>query len=202
MLYNIKKADHKITSPYDKAWNSAEIAKIDSVNWKAYPYKPNTTGRVLYSDYGIHVQLITDEQPLLARYTEQNSDVYRDSCMELFISPNEGDKRYLNFEFNPFGTMYLAVRTSRNDCEHPKKNREYFEVQSYVDSEKWLLQFTIPFEFIDGIFGGHTKTMRANMFKCGEDGQYEHYVSFCPIGSQEIDFHKSEFFGKFVLCDN
>ena len=80
MLYNIKKADHKITSPYDKAWNSAEIAKIDNVNWKDYPYKPNTTGRVLYSDYGIHVQLITDEQPLLARYTEQNSDVYRDSC--------------------------------------------------------------------------------------------------------------------------
>lgn len=200
-MYHIKKAEKRITSTDDEAWKEAEIAEIDKVNWEQYPFKPNTTGRMLYSDYGIHVQMQTDEQPLLARFTAQNSTVYRDSCMELFISPNMEDKRYLNFEFNPFGTMYLAIRTSRYDCVHPNRNRDYFEVQSYVDDNKWLLQFTIPFEFIDEMFGMHTGIMHANMFKCGEDGQYEHYVSYSRINSPEIDFHKSEFFAEFVLED-
>lgn len=200
-VYHIKRASKRITSMLDKEWEKAEIAYIDKVNWKEYPNIPNTTGRILHSDYGLHVLMQTDEQPLLARYTAQNSEVCCDSCMELFISPNCDDKRYLNFEFNPFGTMYLGVRTSRFDCEFPKESKEYFEVQSFVDEKRWMLQFTIPFEFIDKIFGKHTNNMRANMYKCTEDGQVEHYASLFRIDTPEADFHRPEFFGEFILCD-
>lgn len=201
MIYQVKNADKKITSVLDKTWEKAEIAHINKVNWNNYPYIPNTTAKILHSYYGIHVLMQTDEHPLLARYTSQNSTVYRDSCMEMFISPNFEDKRYLNFEFNPFGTMYLAIRTSRYNCEYPKKSKEYFEGQSLVDEEKWLLQFTIPFKFIDEIFGKHTSYMRANMFKCSEDGAIRHYASLFPINTPEPDFHRPEFFGEFILCN-
>lgn len=201
MVYHIRKSAKRITSMFDEEWKKAEIVHIDKINWINYSYIPHTTGRIMHSDYGIHVLMQTDEKPLLARFTDQNSSVCRDSCMELFICPNEEDKRYINFEFNPFGTMYLAVRTSRFDSEHPKENREYFEVQSLVDEEKWILQFTIPFEFIDKIFGRHTRNMRANMYKCTEEGNCEHYVSLFPVNTPMPDFHRPEFFGDFILCD-
>lgn len=198
-MYSIKKTADRITSLGDAAWNDAEIAEIKHENWLKCSEKINTTGRLLYSDYGIHIRMETDEKPLLARQTAQNSDVYRDSCMELFIRPNESDKRYLNFEFNPFGTMYLAIRTSSYDGEHPQKNREYFEVKSCVNEEKWVLQFTIPFEFIDEAFGTYTDTMYANLFKCGDETPHEHYISYSPVNSEVMDFHQSEFFAKFIL---
>ena len=198
-MYIIKKVSQKITSIDDEAWNKANIAEVNIKNWEQYDYIPNTIARILYSDYGIHVQMQTDEKPLLARYTEQNKPVNTDSCMEFFIRPNQNDDRYLNFEFNAFGTMFLAVRTNRFDPEHPDKNKEYFEVKSYVDDKKWIHQFTIPFEFIDDIYGFHTKKMYGNLYKCGDETEREHYASYYPLDPNIVDFHKSEYFGEFVL---
>lgn len=198
-MYIIKKTDNKITSVFDKEWDKAQTADICINNWKQFDYVPKTEGRLLYNDYGIYVRLSTDEKPLLARHTKQNSPVCTDSCMEFFVRPNENDPRYMNFEFNPFGTMYLAVRTSRFDPVHPTEDKKYFEVQSYVDDNVWIHQFVIPFEFIDKIYGGHTKTMFANLYKCGEHTQKEHYLSYLPLHPQQVDFHRSEYFGEFVL---
>ena len=70
---------------------------------------------------------------------------------------------------------------------------------SYVNKEKWVLQFTIPFEFIDEAFGTHTDTMYANLFKCGDETPHEHYISYSPVNSEVMDFHQSKFFAKFIL---
>lgn len=151
-MYIIKKTKNNIKCIYDTVWDSANVANINKINWIEYGCVPETSAKLLYNDYGIYVQLQTDEKPLLARYTDQNDEVCNDSCMEFFFRPNENDPRYFNFEFNPFGTMYFAVRTSRWDPMHPAKDKEYFNVKSYVDDKRWILQFCIPFEFIDEIF--------------------------------------------------
>ncbi len=180
-------------------WEDAQVANISINNWKQFCYCPKTTGRLLYNDYGIYVRLETEEKPLLARKTEQNSPVCTDSCMEIFIRPNENDPRYMNFEFNPFGTMYLAVRTSRADPVYPAEDKNYFQVESRVDEKSWVLQFVIPFEFIHKIYGSHTNRMFANLYKCGEDTEKEHYLSYLPLHPEQVDFHRSEYFGEFIL---
>ena len=198
-MYIIKKSEHSITSIDDKIWEIANIANIDKVNWEEFGVIPKTTGKLLYDDYGIYVRLETDEKPLLARYSNQNDKVCCDSCMEFFFRPNENDPRYLNFEFNAFGTMYLAVRTSRKDPIYPDKDKNYFDVKSFVDDKKWVLQFCIPFEFIDGIFGGHTNTMYGNLYKCGDETMTPHYATYYPISTEKPDYHRPEFFAEFVL---
>ncbi len=198
-MYVIKKTESNLNCINDIAWESANVANIDTINWKEYGCIPKTCAKLLYNDYGIYVKLETDEKPLLARHTKQNDSVCCDSCMEFFFRPNENDPRYFNFEFNPFGTMYLAVRTSRFDPVHPAEDKEYFNVKSYVDDKSWTLQFCIPFEFIDGIFGTHTKTVYGNLYKCGEDTLTPHYATYYPILKEEPDFHRPEFFGKFIL---
>lgn len=198
-MYIIKKIDNGIELIDDKAWELAQVAPVTYQNWKQFEYVPNTFARLLYNDYGIYVQLTTDEKPLLARFTNQNDMVCTDSCMEFFVRPNTNDKRYLNFEFNPFGTMYFAIRTTRFDPEYPAEDKNYFNVQSKVDADKWTLQFVIPFEFIDRVFGSHTKTMYGNLYKCGEETVKEHYASYYPVDPLRIDFQLSEYFGEFVL---
>ncbi|MBQ4631510.1 MAG: carbohydrate-binding family 9-like protein [Clostridia bacterium] len=196
-MYIIKKADHKIECMCDKAWGNANVADVCIKNWAQFEYAPVTKAKILYSDYGIHVQMESDEDPILARYTDQNSSVCADSCMEFFFSPNADDKRYFNFEFNPFGTMYCGVRTSRYDPEYPTEDKKYFEVKTYVDDKTWKLQFCVPFEIIDRIFGKHSDVFKGNLYKCAEESGKEHYLSFYPLDPEQVDFHRPEFFGEF-----
>ncbi len=196
-MYIIKKADYKITNIEDKAWESANVAKVEQVNWKEFDCYPKMETRILYSDFGIHIKLTTDEKNLVASQREQNSPVSDDSCMEFFFRPNENDPHYFNFEFNPFGTMYMAVRTSRYDSYHPAEDKKYFGVVSEVGADEWSVMFSVPFEIIDRELGGHTKKMYGNIQKCG--GEKNHYLSYYPIGTEKPDFHRSEYFGPFEL---
>lgn len=198
-MYIIRKIKNNISCIDDKIWNIANVANIDKINWSEFGCIPKTTAKLLYNDYGIYVQIETDEKPLLARYCKQNDKVCDDSCMEFFFRPNENDPRYLNFEFNPFGTMFFAVRTSRYDPIYPDKDKKYFNVKSYVDDKGWVLQFCIPFELIGEIFSSHTKTMYGNLYKCGDETSKIHYATYYPITIKEPDYHRPEFFGEFVL---
>lgn len=196
-MYKIRKTAAGITDIHDKAWDTAEKAVVALINWKEYTYKPEMTVRILYSEHGLHIKLTTDDDPIVARKRRQNEQVCEDSCMEFFFRPNEEDPHYFNFEFNPFGTMYMSVRTSRSDFYYPAEDKKYFGVRSEVGEKEWSLIFTVPFEFIDRELGGHTKRMYGNLYKCG--GDKKHYLSYYPINTESPDFHRPEFFGEFEL---
>ncbi|MBR4890623.1 MAG: carbohydrate-binding family 9-like protein [Clostridia bacterium] len=198
-MYIIKKTENNISCINDKAWDLASVASLDKINWPEFPCSYKTTAKLLYNENGIYVRLETDEKPLLARFSNQNDTICCDSCMEFFVRPNENDPRYINFEFNPFGTMYMSVRTSRFDPVFPDKDKKYFNVKSYVDDKKWVLQFCIPFEFIDEIFGSHTKKIYGNLYKCGNETVKRHYATYYPIDTEQPDYHRPEFFGEFIL---
>lgn len=198
-MYVIKKIEKEINSINDKIWDFAEVADIDKINWAEFGRDIKTTGKLLYNDYGIYVLMETDEAPLLARYTKQNELVCKDSCMELFLKPSEDDSRYLNFEFNPFGTMYFAIRNPNKETVFPANTKEYFKVCSYVNDKSWVLQFFIPFEFINEVFGNYSKVMYGNFYKCGNETIKKHFITYFPINIDAPDFHRPDFFGQFIL---
>ncbi|MBQ7953761.1 MAG: carbohydrate-binding family 9-like protein [Clostridia bacterium] len=198
-MYIIKKTENRKLSMFDKAWEKANVADVTCINWSDFSYAPNTTAKILYNDFGIWVQMQTDEKDILARCTTQNGHVSNDSCMEFFFRPNENDPHYLNFEFNAFGTMYMGCRTDRYNFVNPDVNNRFFNIESYVEEGNWIIQYFVPFSFIDGIFGCHTKKMYGNLYKVGVDTAVEHYVSYAPIDSPEPDFHRPESFVEFIL---
>lgn len=60
------------------------------------------------------VFLISYEKEIMAARENMNDPVCRDSCMEFFLKPNpENDSRYLNFELNPRGTLFLGIGKDR-----------------------------------------------------------------------------------------
>lgn len=198
-MYIVKKASKVIADAFDTEWEKAQIAVVDTVNWEIYPVKYNVKAQLLYSEYGLHVRMETDEKPLRITQTERNSAVCEDSCMEFFFKANKDDARYFNFEFNAMGTMYLNFRTSRYDGEPPVENAEYFGVQSTITPEKWVLFYTVPFEFMEKYCGNYTKEMLGNFYKCGDLTCQKHLLSYYPIKTEKPDFHRPEFFDKIVL---
>ena len=198
-MYTIKKASKKIECSFDKEWEKAEIARVETENWEGWNKTHNVKASLLYSEYGIHVRMETDEKPLRITQTEKNSAVCEDSCMEFFFKGNKDDNRYMNFEFNAMGTMYLGFRTGRYDCEFPVENTDYFNVQSTITHDKWVLFFTVPFEFLKKYYGSYTKTMLGNFYKCGNLTQTQHYQTYFPVKTEKPDYHRPEYFGELVL---
>ena len=198
-MYTVKKASKVIECAFDKEWEKAEVARVETGNWEGYSKVYNVTAQLLYSEKGLHVRMETDEKPLRITQTEQNAAVCEDSCMEFFFKGNKDSDKYFNFEFNAMGTMYLGFRTGRYDNEPPTEDAKYFGVQSTITPEKWVLFYTVPFEFIEKYYGSYTKEMLGNFYKCGDKTVKKHLQSYYPMKTEKPDFHRPEYFGSIVL---
>ncbi len=196
-MYIVKKINLPLNDINSPIWEDANVVEINVANWDDFPCGPSTQARLLYSNEGLHIKLTTDEKPLLARCNNQNDMVCEDSCMEFFFRPNSADPHYINFEFNPFGTMYMSISLKRGESRFLCEDKAYFDVRSIITGGEWSVMFTVPFEFLDREFDGHTDEFYGNIYKCG--GYTEHYLSLYPIKSEIPDFHRPECFGKFVL---
>src|SRR5690606_34342103 len=71
---------------------------IQILNWAAYDYRPKVNFRIGHTGKEIWLKYYVNEKHLRARETRTNGEVYKDSCVEFFVSA-EGDENYYNFEF-------------------------------------------------------------------------------------------------------
>ncbi len=184
---------------------------IDTINWKEYNYKPEVALSIAYSDNEIFLKYYITENFFKAEKTETNQNVFEDSCVEFFVSP-EDDGIYYNLEFNGIGTCLLGTGTSRENSTRSKpeivsKIRRLTSVgQTPVREKKgnfeWTITIAIPFD----VFFHHKvkdlkgKIFRANFYKCGDMLTVPHYVTWSTVGTEAPDYHRPEYFGllKFV----
>ena len=82
---------------------------IDVVNWAKYGYKPMVNLYLGHSSSHLWCLFNVCEQHVLARNTVTNSNVWEDSCVEIFIADQDG-RHYYNFEINCIGTALAARR--------------------------------------------------------------------------------------------
>lgn len=184
---------------------------IGEVNWKSFDYKPDVRFTMAYTDDEILLKYYVTDQWFKAEMTETNQDVYEDSCVEFFVCPAD-DGIYYNLEFNGIGTCLMGSGTARENRSRvdpgiisgirrkPSPGRESVKERSGEFS--WTITMAIPLS----IFFHHSikelkgKTFRANFYKCGDKLSVPHYVTWNPVGTENPDFHRPEYFGvlKFV----
>jgi len=205
----VKKVDIKADAPWDtvlKAFETAEWNAIDIVNWFDYPYRPKVDFRMVYGASALLLQFRVKEQAVRAVATADNGEVWKDSCVEMFIN-SAGDGLYYNFEFNCIGTCLLAVGATRQDREMAKpevlskiRRKTSLERKPFAERKgetEWDLSAVIPFVcfFKHPDYAPDGKTARANFYKCGDDLTVPHYLSWNPIKAENPDFHRPECFG-------
>jgi hypothetical protein len=179
---------------------------IQILNWKDFSYMPNVNFRIGHTGDEIWLKYYVKEKHIRARETRTNGDVYKDSCVEFFISP--GEKNYYNFEFSCIGTIHLGYGPGRGNRKFvDPKIIEKIDIKSSLGSApfndksgnfEWEMMIRIP---IESFAYSNLKTFKglnaeANFYKCGEETAVMHYVTWNPIKTESPDYHRPEFFGK------
>ena len=182
---------------------------VDCLNWAAtYPYRPLTTFAVAHSGTRLYVDFLVRANYLRAENSADQSPVSEDSCVEVFLQPEEGGE-YWNFEFNCIGAINASHRLVRPEptrlttqelaqvVRHAScGNRPFKEVEGLFT---WNLLVIIPFSLIGMEPPAPGTTMRGNFYKCASATSQPHFLSWNPIETPKPDFHRPEFFGQLIL---
>ena len=185
-----------------------EYHGIDCVDWpKEYPYKPDASFGIAYTDDAILIHFKAREDDVRAFVGEDKGQVWTDSCVEFFFRPDlQGS--YYNIECNCIGKILVACGPEREGREVAPD--EVFEgIERWADigdrpfderfaDTSWETALVIPFTtfFHHDIKTLSGKVCTANFFKCGGSGEYEHYLSWAPIDVPTPDYHRPDFFRK------
>ncbi len=181
--------------------------KLTFANWPAYPYRPDVTFFIGHNDHGIFLKYIVSEKTIRAHTAEPNGQVWKDSCVEFFVSPAD-DGVYYNFELNCIGAIRLSAGQSRHGRTMASGDilqqmqvstslgRETFDEK--VADGPWEITVYIPvtcfFQHPGIRLSG--QTWRANFYKCGDVLSDPHFLSWRPIDTPQPDFHTPRFFGQ------
>ena len=101
----------------DETFAGIEPRPVACCNWPAeFPYAPEVSFRMFHTGDWLMLRFDVAERYTAALVTEDNGEVWTDSCAEFFIAPDEG--MYYNFETTCIGRMLLGARKSRTEAEH------------------------------------------------------------------------------------
>lgn len=188
-----------------------ELNTVGVLNWDAFPYAPEVKFRIARNKNDIWLKYYVTEENILAKRTDTNSAVSKDSCVEFFFDPL-GDGNYYNFEINCIGTIHLAYGPGRGKREYvdPKVIQKYIKAESSLGNQPfaekkgghtWEMTIVIPAEVMTHNKGISLKGLEAksNFYKCGDETSQKHYVTWNPVGTEKPDYHRPEYFGNLVF---
>lgn len=182
------------------------LETIDTVNWEAYPYRPEVRFRIAHTGTAILLHYMVSEATTRAVYGDDLGKVWTDSCVEFFSSPSD-DGMYYNLETNCIGTVLLCCGKTREGRQpapadvlasigrHATLGRRPFGEKAVGP---WQLSLVVP---ASAWFNHHITDLGgmeigANFYKCGDDMQQPHFLSWNPIGTATPDFHRPDYFGR------
>ncbi len=187
-----------------------EAHPIEITPWEEFAYKPKVNFKIAYTDNEILLKVYVEENFIRAKYNKINDPVYRDSCFEFFISPDNDDQFY-NYELNCIGTPYLAygkprINRQKANTQIVQSIRSFSSLGNQTFEEKqgdfeWEMTIAIPFAtlFKHNLKDMKGKTCNVNFYKCGDELTKPHYLAWNNIETEKPDFHRPEFFGKIVF---
>lgn len=183
---------------------------IEKVNWvHRFPYKPLTQFHILRSDESLFIRFNVRGNLLKASYSEDQSPVYKDSCVEFFCQI-PGSDYYCNFEFNCIGTCAASRRKGRNIDVIPFNKDEMLSIKRLPSIGRrafnemqgifeWELTVEIPFKLMQIDPANLPEKLMANFYKCADDTDSPHFVSWNAVGTEKPDFHRPEYFGELMF---
>jgi len=187
-----------------------EFHQIDTINWSEYPYKPEVEFKIAYCRNHILLKYYVTEKNIMAKETNINGSVHKDSCVEFFISFQKDDP-YYNFEFNCIGIPKVGYGTARENREliNPEilkqiKTKSSLGNQPFEEKtgvHQWEMMIIIPkacFSHDKDIrLKGHKASV--NFYKCGDETSKPHFITWTPISTEYPDYHQPLHFGQIIF---
>ena len=183
---------------------SGACLKIDQVNWSDFPHCTDVTVFAGYCDQKLWFHFNVEHDYIRAVCRNDQEPVWQDSCVEFFVKQGDG---YRNFEFNSLGVCLSAIGNDRH-ARKPLDEADLKQVWRWpslkIESlpiedqpSDWSLTVATPLDLI-GLKAGDT--FMANFYKCGDETNVPHYISWAAIKTPSPDFHRPEFFSLLELA--
>ncbi len=186
--------------------DSAERFVLANKLWGFEAYEPTISAQIVYDDEGFIVKFTVDgESDPLRDKKEHLLHICEDSCVEFFVNfTPEKTKKYFNLECNAGGYMDAAYRSDRYDpAPLSVADIEAFDITPEIHENYWTLTYKIKFDFIKKYFPDFDiytcDYIVGNLYKCGDWTEMEHYVTYFEIDTEDPDYHRPEFFGRFDI---
>jgi hypothetical protein len=199
-------------------WREISPLAVDFFRPEGSGHRPKTLCKLTYDERSIYGIFRVEDHYVRSVQTEFQSDVWKDSCVEIFIQPEES-LGYFNFEFNCAGALlasYVTDPARKNGhvkaftpltAEDDGRILRYTGLPSLIDPERvgpfiWHLEFAIPFGILETYAGALGKikgrNWRGNFYKCGNETSHPHWASWSPLSDR--NFHDPESFGNLVFA--
>jgi len=179
-------------------WSCVEAVELAHTGW-VEPAPIRAWAQLCHDGTRLYVRMEAEENPIRATLTGKLDPICNDSCLEFFFAPDAGDSRYFNFEFNPLAALNLGFGGARPTRVRQivKQPEDLFRAEAYTTAEGWGICYQVPAEFIRRYFPqfGLSGTAACNFYKCGDQTQRPHFLSWAPITSCTPDFHRRQDFG-------
>lgn len=181
--------------------------RIAHLLWSKDRYQPLVYFSIAHNGTCVFLKFIVHENHVQTIYSNINDPVYKDTCVEFFISIGN-DTNYYNLEFNANGTCAIGYGSNKFD----RKDLPTDVIASISTQSKlwnlnsdfvycWHLTLIIPAT----VFIHHQSInlngleSRLNFYKCGDDLPLPHFIAWNNIESEQPNFHLPEFFGRAVF---
>jgi hypothetical protein len=195
------------------AWEGVPSLEVTNFRPEGSDHRPVTRCKLLYDSERLYGLFKVHDRFVRAVQTTFQSEVYRDSCVEVFLQPKV-DRGYFNFEFNCGGTLLASYVTdpARVDGRvrgaiplSPDESRRiavYHSMPQVVEPEiteltTWNLEFSIPFGVLGTCVGPigdpEREAWRGNIYKCADDTSHPHWAAWSPVST--FNFHSPTDFG-------
>lgn len=195
-------------------WQDVPALEVSNFRPESSAHRPQTRCKLLYDLETLYGIFRVDDQYVRCVNTAFQTDVYKDSCVELFLQPKHTGG-YFNFEFNCGGALLASYVTDPTRVNGRVKEytplapaddreiRRYSNLPNVIEPETttkqiWFLEFSIPFALLAkymGTLGSISgQTWRANFYKCGNETSHPHWGAWSEVF--ELNFHLPACFGR------
>ncbi len=186
------------------------VADINSFHWEEEGYsRPESHASVFaIENDGIHALLWSFEENIRCECKKRDDPVYTDSCLELFLMPVSGDKRYINFEVNPKGVYLSQIGEKRENRRFIKEFTDLEpEISPYtveIEGKKaWGYEISLSEKFISELYQTDfhicETIIKGNFYKCADLSVTPHYGAHFPVTTAALGFHNPECFGNIIF---
>ena len=198
----------KITDRENIDWSKVEKAEINECVW-LFDYQPVCFAQAVFiKDEGFLIRMECFEKDPKAVQKGFYSDVYKDSCLEMFAKFDRDSEKYVNIEMNSIASSLIAIGEGRHGRV---KITEFisrpFPVKAEKNEESWAVTVFVSLTDLEKIYGVKKEKFIAgyefygNFYKCGDETETEHYLMWNRVETEKPDYHRPEFFGKFILTE-
>jgi len=190
---------------YKAAWRKVKSIKIENFIRESPEFKPEVQVKMMYDSENLYVIFLVKDKFVRSITTEVNGQVWKDSAVEFFFSPDTAmPLSFFNLEVNAGGTHLLGYKSKKPELEDIKKLEIAHSLPSVIDPEikepvSWTIEYRIPLDMLEK-YSNVTRPekgvlWKANFYKIAENNSNPHHATWSLITHPKPTFHLPQFFG-------